>query len=138
MDSDMKKTLAILCLLNGIFDMILGLAFLVVPNLAADMFVVTLDPVATMIAQIVGACLIAFAVGLFAAYRNIDGLLIIPFIKIIAHLLTVVIAVYYYLQAVVPLLFLVFVGIDGFFGVAYLLFFIFGKDISFKAAFASS
>lgn len=134
----MKKPLAILCLLNGIYDLILGLMFLVIPNLAANMFGVALDPVATMIAQIVGACLLAFAVGLFAAYRNIDGLLIIPFIKIIAHLLTVVLAVYYHLMGFVPLLFLLFVGVDGFFGVVYLFGFLVSKDISFGAAFASS
>ncbi len=135
----MKKTLAILCLLNGIYDLILGFVFLVIPTLAAGMFMVILDPVPTMIAQIVGACLLAFAVGLFAAYRNIEGLQIIPFIKIIAHLLTLFLAIYYcFVLAVVPLLFMVFVGIDGFFGVVYLLFFLVSKDISFSAAFASS
>lgn len=134
----MKKTLAILCLINGIYDLILGFVFLVIPNQAVSMFAITLDPVGTFIAQIVGACLIAFAVGLFAAYRNIDGLLIIPFIKIIAHLITVVLAVYYFWLGVVPLLFLPFVGVDGAFGVIYLLFFLVCKDVSFGEAFASS
>ncbi|MFX1474470.1 MAG: hypothetical protein ACFFCO_03185 [Promethearchaeota archaeon] len=134
----MTKTLAILCLLNAIYDLILGIVFLVIPNLAANLFGLTLDLLATMIAQIVGACLIAFAVGLFAAYRNIEGLQIIPLIKIIAHLLTVVIAVYYWYIGVVPLPFLALVGVDGFFGVVYLLFFLVSKDISFGKAFASS
>jgi hypothetical protein len=100
--------------------------------------VVTLDAPAIMLAQLLGSTLIGLGIGLLAAFRNIEGLQIVPVMKVFAHLIAVVVGVYNYLLLVVPALFLVFVAIDFIFGIIPVLIFLFSKDFSFGAAFASS
>jgi hypothetical protein len=134
----MKKIFAFVCLLNGLYDIFLGLAFLVAPNFMLAFLGGTIDVYTISSFQVIGALLIALGIALLAAFRNLDNLLIIPLIKIIAHFIAGGVMIYHTIMAALSIYIIVLAGIDVIFGILYVLFFLFIKEYGFTDPFKAT
>ena len=127
----MKKVFAYVCLINGIYDLILGLFAFVAPATLGTIIGAPIDVYLIANLQVIGACLIGFAIGLFAAFRNLDSLLIVPLIKIVAHILAAGSLIYHALVSTLSIYIIFLAGTDLIFGILYVLFFLIIKDYGF-------
>ncbi len=131
----MKKIFAFVCLLNGIYDIFLGLAFFAAPIFMLAFLGGPIDVYTISSFQVIGALLIALGIGLLAAFRNLDSLLIIPLIKIFAHFIAGGAMIYHTIMATLSIYIIVLAGIDIIFGLLYVLFFLLIKDYGFTDPF---
>ncbi|MFX1491849.1 MAG: hypothetical protein ACFFBX_07810 [Promethearchaeota archaeon] len=133
----MKKVFAYVCLINGIYDIILGLVFLIIPRFLLNFLGAPENIFTATSFQVIGVLLLSLGIGLVAAFRNLDGLLIIPFIKIIAHLAGGIM-IYHAITSALSVMIIVFGVIDIIFALLYILFFLLIKDYNFRAVFKTS
>jgi hypothetical protein len=135
----LSKSFAYLCLINGFYDLLLGIMFLVAgPQLAGLLgLLFLLNIYGVFLVQCLGVCLLALGLGLLAAYRNLEHLLIIPLMKIVAHFGTFILGLYYYFVIALPLTTLVIPIISAIFGLLLLVFMLTTKG-SFSAAFKAA
>ena len=134
----MKKVFAYVCLINGIYDIILGLVFLIIPRFLLNFLGAPENIFTATSFQVIGALLFSLGIGLFAAFRNLDGLLIIPLIKIVAHFVAGGVMIYHAITAALSIFIVVLAGIDIVFGLLYVIFFLLIKEYSFATAFKTS
>jgi hypothetical protein len=134
----MKRAFAGVCLINSIYDIVLGLVFLVVPAFLLSFLGGPVNVYTISSFQVIGALLFSLGIGLFAAFRNLDQLLIIPLIKIVAHFLAGGLLIYHAITAYLSILLIALAVIDIIFGILYIVFFLFIKEYSFSAAFRTS
>lgn len=135
----MRRSFAYLCLINGFYDLTLGALFLAAgPQLAALLGLLPLlNTYSVFLVQCLGVCLLALGLGLLAAYRSLEHLLIIPLMKIVAHFGTFILGIYYYIVMAMPVTILLLPIISAVFGLLLLVFMLTTKG-SFSAAFKAA
>jgi hypothetical protein len=131
----MKKVFAYVCLINGIYDIFLGLAFIAAPVFLLTFLHGPVNVYTITSFQVIGALLLSLGIGLLAAFRNLDGLLIIPLIKIVAHFIAGGIMIYHAITAALSIFIIVLATVDIIFAILYILFFLLINEYSFSAAF---
>ncbi len=131
----MKKVFAYVCLLNGLYDIILGFIAFAAPAFMGVLISATIDIYFIANMQVIGALLIGLGIALIAAFRNLDHLLIVPFIKIIAHFLAAGSMIYHAVVSALSFNIILLAGVDLIFGILYILFFLLIKDYTFTSAF---
>ena len=134
----MKAWFRRIVLLSGVYDLALALVFLLGTPFLAALLGLTLDILSALLAQILGGCLLAFGIALVAASRNLDQLLLIPVMNMVARLVACIAIAYYVIATLLPVTLLPFGIIDGVFGILFIVFIVVIETYSFRAALAPS
>jgi hypothetical protein len=130
----MKALFARIVLISGFYDFLLAALFIFGGPVLSLFLGIPLDSLSATLLQILGGCLFAFGIALIVASRNLDQLLIIPVINLLARLIGFVVVIYYVFIWALPLSLTVFGIIDAIFGLVFLAFILVIKEYSFRAA----
>ena len=131
-----KKWFAVLVAVIGLYEVCIGLLFLVASRMLTSMLGYIPDLFSTSRGQMFGALLLMLGVLEVLSARDLDRWLVIPIMTAFARLLSFSIMAYYTAIGVLPLILLLpFLVIDGTTAILVLIIILARKEYSFQSAF---
>lgn len=131
-----KRWFAVFIAGVGLYEISIGLLFLVATPVLTSMLGFVPDAYSTSLGQHFGGALIPFGLLELVSARDLERWLVIPILAAVGRLLSFSIMVFYTATGVLPLmLILPFLLIDGVTAILVLLIILVSKDYSFRKAF---